>query len=141
VVHLRTGIVLAREGGALPRMALPFKLFAGGPIGGGAFWQPWIHLADEVGLILFALGEARAEGPLNAAAPGAVRNRDLAHAIGKALHRPSLLPAPALAVRAALGGLADDVLASLRVVPRRALTLGYGFGHPEVKEAVADLLG
>ena len=140
VVLLRTGIVLAREGGALPRLALPFRLFAGGPIGRGAFWQPWIHLADEVGLVLFALDTAAAEGPLNACAPEPVRNRELAHALGAALGRPALLPAPALAVRLVAGELADAVLASQRVVPRKALALGYRFRFPELEGALAELL-
>lgn len=141
LVLVRTGIVLARDGGALPRMALPFRLFAGGPLAGGAFWQPWIHLADEVGLLLLALDRAEVEGPLNAAAPGAARNRDLARAIGAALHRPAVLPAPGFAIRAALGELATDVLRSQRVVPRKALAAGYGFQFPEVGPAVRDLLG
>lgn len=140
VVLLRTGVVLARQGGALPRMALPFKLLGGGPLGDGKAWQPWIHLADEVGLVLFALGEPRCEGPLNAAAPGIVRNRDLARALGRTLRRPSLLPAPAAALRLVLGEMAEVVLASQRVVPRRALELGYTFRFPELEPALRDLL-
>lgn len=141
VVHVRTGIVLAREGGALPKLALPFRLFAGGPVGGGAAWQPWIHLADEVGLLRLALEDGRARGPLNAAAPGAATSRDLARALGAALHRPSLLPAPAAALRLALGELAEVVLASQRVVPRKALDLGYRFRFPDLGPALRDLLG
>src|SRR5512146_248293 len=133
VVALRSGIVLARGGGALPRMALPFRLLAGGPLAGGAFWQPWIHLADEIGLILFALDPAAVEGPLNAAAPAPVRYRDLARAIGKALHRPSLLSVPRLALRAALGELSGELLVSQRVVPKKALALGYRFRFAEVE--------
>jgi len=141
VVLLRTGIVLAAEGGALPSMALPFKLFAGGRIGDGAFWQPWIHLDDEVGLVLWALSDERVEGPLNAAGPAPERNRDLAKAIGKALHRPSLLPTPLLAIRLAVGEMADVVTSSQRVIPRKALDLGYRFRFPEAQPALDDLLG
>ncbi len=141
LVLLRTGIVLAREGGALPRMALPFKLFAGGPIGDGAFWQPWIHLDDQVALVRWALDEPRAEGPLNAAAPAPARNRDLARALGAALARPSFLPAPALAIRLALGELAEVVTSSQRVLPRKAEALGFRFQHADVREALRDLLG
>ena len=141
LVLLRTGLVLAREGGALPRMALPFRLFAGGPMGDGAFWQPWIHLADEVGLLLWAVGEPKASGPINATAPAPVRNRDLAKALGRALGRPSLLPVPLLAVRAAVGEVAEVVTASQRVLPARALELGYRFQFPELGAALADLLG
>lgn len=141
VVLLRTGIVLAREGGALPRMARPFRLFAGGPLGDGRAYQPWIHLADEVGLALLALDHPEARGPLNAAAPEPVRNRDLARAIGRALSRPALLPAPAAALRLAVGEMAEVVLASQQVVPRKALALGYRFRFPEVGGAMKDLLG
>jgi uncharacterized protein len=141
VVLLRTGIVLAREGGALPRMARPFRFFVGGPLGSGAAWQPWIHLADEVGLVLFALDDPRVDGPLNAVGPTPARNREVAGAIGWALGRPSVLPAPAFAIRAVLGELATDVLASLRVVPKKALALGYAFRFPTVQAAMDDLLG
>ncbi len=141
VVLLRTGVVLAAEGGALPRMVRPFRLFAGGPLGNGAFWQPWIHLADEVGLVLLALDDAGAQGPLVAAAPAPVRNRDLARAIGAALHRPALLPAPRLAIRLAAGEVADELLASQRCLPRRALALGYRFRFDEAGAAVKQLLG
>jgi uncharacterized protein (TIGR01777 family) len=140
VVALRTGIVLAREGGALPKLAMPFKFMAGGALGDGAFWQPWIHLADEVGLILFALDSASLEGPLNAVAPAPVRNRDLARAIGAVLHRPSLLHAPAFAIRAALGEVAGEIMASQRAVPQKALKLGYRFRFAELEPALRDLL-
>lgn len=140
VVALRTGIVLARDGGALPKLALPFKLMAGGPLGDGAFWQPWIHLADQVGLVLFALDTPALSGPLNACAPAPVRNRDLARAIGAVLGRPSLLPAPAFAIRAAIGEVAGEILASQRAVPAKAQALGYQFRFPELEGALRDLL-
>jgi uncharacterized protein (TIGR01777 family) len=140
VVFLRSGLVLASDGGVLPRLALPFRLFAGGPLGDGAFWQPWIHLADEVGLVLLALDDARAEGPLNAAGPQPVRNRDLARALGRALGRPSLVRTPAVALSLALGELSTAVLASQRVVPRKALAIGYRFRFPEIRGALAELL-
>ncbi len=140
VVLVRTGIVLAREGGALPRLALPFRLFAGGPMGDGAFWQSWIHIDDEVGLLRMALDDGRVEGPLHAVSPSPLRNRDLSAALGSVLHRPHLLPAPAFAVRAALGEMADVVLASQRVVPRKALALGYRFRWPDLVPALGDLL-
>jgi hypothetical protein len=140
VVALRSGIVLARGGGALPRLALPFRLLAGGPLGRGAFWQSWIHLADEVGLILFALDGPAVDGPLVATAPAPVRNRDLARAIGNALHRPALLPAPPLAIRLAVGELASEILSSQRAVPRKALALGYRFRYPEVEGALRELM-
>jgi hypothetical protein len=140
VVLVRTGIVLAAEGGALPRLVLPFKLLAGGPIGDGGFWQSWIHVADQVGILRLALEDARASGPMNATAPDPVRNRDLARALGRVLRRPSLLVAPAFAVRAALGEMAEVILASQRVLPQRALALGYRFRWPSLEPALRDLL-
>jgi uncharacterized protein (TIGR01777 family) len=141
VVHLRTGLVLARDGGALPRLLLPFKLLAGGPLGDGSAWQPWLHLDDEVGLIRLALEDGRVSGPLNAAAPGSVRSRDLARAVGRVLHRPSSFPAPALALRLALGELAELLLSSQRVLPARALELGHAFRYPDLEPALRDLMG
>jgi uncharacterized protein len=141
VVHLRTGIVLAREGGALQQMLLPFRFFAGGPIGKGDFWQSWIHLADEVALIAWALEDARVSGALHATAPAPVRNRDLARAIGAALHRPSALAVPPFALRLALGELADVVTSGQRVVPAKALELGFRFRFPTLEPALEDILG
>ncbi len=140
VVLLRTGIVLAPRGGALEQMRLPFRFFAGGPVGDGAFWQSWIHLADEVGLILFAIGNDAALGPLNATAPVPVRNRDFAKALGRALHRPSALPVPAFVVKAALGEMAEIAVTGQRAMPGKALSLGYEFRFPELDGALADLV-
>jgi uncharacterized protein len=140
VVLVRTGIVLSPDGGALPRLALPFRMFAGGPIGDGGFWQSWIHVDDEVGILRASIENPEARGPVNATAPDPVRNRDLARALGRVLRRPSLLVAPAFAVRAALGEMAEVVLASQRVVPRRALALGYRFRWPALEPALRDLL-
>ncbi len=140
VVILRTGIVLARNGGALPRMLLPFRFFAGGPIGRGEFWQSWIHLADEVAMIAWALESPAAVGPLNATAPNPVRNRELARAIGQTLGRPSALPVPALALKLALGELSEVVAAGQRVLPRRASELGFHFRYPDLEPALRDLL-
>ncbi len=140
VVLVRTGIVLAAGGGALPKLVLPFRAFAGGPIGDGSFWQSWIHLADQVGILRLALENPGAEGPMNATAPDPARNRDLARAIGRVIHRPSLFATPAFAVRAALGEMAEVVLASQRVLPRTALSLGYRFRWPALEPALRDLL-
>ncbi len=140
VVLLRTGIVLARGGGALAQMLLPFRFFAGGPIGSGEFWQSWIHLADEVGLIVWALGSSEVVGPLNATAPAPVRNRELAKAIGRTLHRPSAIPVPRAALKLALGELAEVVTTGQRAVPKKALDLGYRFRFPDLEPALADVL-
>jgi hypothetical protein len=137
---LRTGIVLARGGGALPKMALPFRLFAGGPLGDGRQWVPWIHLADEVGAIRFLLEAEGARGPFNLSAPEPVQNRDLARALGEALHRPSLLPTPSFALHLALGEMAGMVLEGQRAVPRALEGLGYAFRFPALGPALHDLL-
>jgi uncharacterized protein len=140
VVRVRTGIVLSPDGGALPKLVQPFRLLAGGPLGDGRFWQPWIHLADQVGLLRLALDDARCEGPLNASAPEPVRNQDLARALGRVLRRPAFLLAPDAALRLVLGETADVVLASQRVVPAKALALGFRFRFPEIEGALRDLL-
>jgi uncharacterized protein (TIGR01777 family) len=140
VVLVRTGIVLARDGGALPLLARPFRLFAGGRIGDGRAWQPWIHQADELGLLLLALDDDRVRGPLNAVAPGPVRQAELARTLAAVLHRPNLLPVPAGALRLGLGEMAEVLLASQRVVPGQALALGYRFRFPTLEPALRDLL-
>jgi uncharacterized protein len=137
---LRTGVVLSDAGGALPRMALPFRLMAGGPLGGGRQWFPWIHIADEVGAIRFLLEREDARGPFNLTAPRPLTNRDFSRALGKALRRPSLAPAPAFALRLVLGEMADMLLHGQRAVPHRLLEHGYAFRYPEALAALHDLL-
>ncbi|HKI05919.1 MAG TPA: TIGR01777 family oxidoreductase [Thermoanaerobaculia bacterium] len=137
---LRTGIVLSGKGGALPRMALPFRMMAGGPLGGGRQWFPWIHIADEVGAIRFLLEREDARGPFNLTAPRPLTNRDFSSALGKALRRPSLAPAPGFALRAVLGEMADMLLNGQRAVPHRLLELGYVFRYPEALPALRSLL-
>ncbi len=140
VVLLRTGVVLAREGGALPEMAKPFRAFAGGPIGGGTQWMSWIHLADEVRAIRLALDSPALAGPVNSTSPNPVRNEEFAHELGKALHRPSLIKAPAFALRAVFGEMADEVLlGGQQVMPRRLLKAGFQFNFPTLGRALADL--
>ena len=141
VVLVRTGIVLARQGGALPQLARPFRLFAGGPLGDGKAWQPWIHLADQVGLLLLALDDPRASGPFNAVAPVPVRQAELAQTLARVLHRPNLFPVPGVALRLAVGEMAEVLLASQRVVPAKAAALGYRFRFGELEPALRDLLG
>ena len=138
---LRTGIVLSDEGGALPRMALPFRLLAGGPLGSGRQWVPWIHVADEVGAIRFLIERDGADGPFNLTAPTPLTNRDFSRALGRALSRPSFAPAPGFALRFLLGEMADAVLHGQRAVPRRLLELGFVFRYPEAAGALGDLLG
>jgi uncharacterized protein (TIGR01777 family) len=139
-VLLRTGVVLAREGGALQKMLPPFKAFIGGPIGNGKQWLSWIHIDDEVGIILRGL-DSELRGPVNAAAPEAATMKDFSRRLGTALGRPSWLPVPAFALRAALGELASMLTNGQRVVPKAALDIGYVFRFPSLAPALADLLG
>jgi uncharacterized protein (TIGR01777 family) len=139
VVMLRTGIVLARDGGALPELARPVKLYAGGPIGGGRQWMPWIHLDDEVGIILFALDHDEVSGALNGTAPDVVRQRDFVSTLARALGRPSSLPTPAIALRLAMGEMSILALEGQRAVPRATLAAGYEFTFPEVDLALFDV--
>lgn len=140
VVLLRTGVVLG-DGGALAKMLPPFKAFAGGPIGSGEQWMSWIHCDDLVALYVFAIQNANAAGPINGTAPNPVTMKEFAKALGRALHRPSFLPAPAPAVRLLLGEMATVVLDGQRVLPRRALALGFTFRFPEVEPALRDVTG
>jgi len=141
VVVMRTGLVLDREGGALPRMLLPFRLFAGGPLGSGCQYISWIHLDDWVALATAATDEAAIRGTVNATAPNPVTNREFARTVGAVLGRPSWMPAPAIALRAALGELADALLlAGQRVVPERALALGFRFRYADLRPALESVL-
>ncbi|HEV3116655.1 MAG TPA: TIGR01777 family oxidoreductase [Gemmataceae bacterium] len=139
VVTTRTGVVLDRDGGALRQMLTPFKLFVGGPIGSGKQWMSWIHHADMTGLLLFALDNAQVSGPMNATAPNPVTNKEFARALGRALHRPSFLPTPKFALRLALGKVAKVITTGQRVIPKKALSLGYQFQFPTLDAALADL--
>ena len=138
---LRTGIVLSKEGGALPKMALPFRLLAGGPLGGGRQWVPWIHIVDEGGAIRFLIEREDADGPFNLAAPAPLTNRDFSHALGRAMARPSFAPAPGFALRLLLGEMADALLHGQRAVPQRLLDLGYVFRYSVAAGALRNLLG
>ena len=139
VVRMRTGVVLG-PGGALDRMTTPFKLFVGGKVGRGTQWFSWIHQDDVIAAYLAAIDDDRYQGPINLVAPDAARASDLARAVGKALHRPSWLPVPGFAVRAAVGELADYLLAGRKVVPRALERLGFAFAHPHLEEAVSSAL-
>jgi uncharacterized protein (TIGR01777 family) len=140
VVTVRTGLVLARDGGALAKMLPVFKLGLGGQFANGRQYMPWIHVDDEVGVILAALDGADWEGPINASAPEPVTNREFIKALGRALHRPAVLPVPGFAVRAAMGSAAEIVTTGVRMVPARALVLGYRFRYPQLDEALAAAL-
>ena len=140
VVLLRTGVALARDGGALAQMAMPFRFFAGGPLGSGRQYISWIHREDWVAMVEWALHDAAVVGPLNLTAPHPVRNADFARTLGRVLHRPSLLPAPAFALRLALGEMADEaLLGGQRVLPAAALANGFTFRHPHLEGALRSI--
>jgi uncharacterized protein (TIGR01777 family) len=140
VVMLRFGIILAAHGGALPRMALPFKLGAGGRLGSGRQWMSWLTLAEAVGIIRFALVNSGLSGPTNAVTPNPVQNSDFTDVLAKTLHRPALFPAPAFALRLALGEMADALLlVSQRVKPSKLERAGYHFAQPDLPAALAEV--
>jgi hypothetical protein len=141
LVLVRTGQVLAPDGGLLGELLTPFKLGVGGPIAGGDQYLSWIHIEDEVGILLWALDNGQVSGVVNATAPEPATNREFAKALGRALGRPALVPVPGFALDLKFGREFGKVLrGGQRVVPRRALDLGYQFKHPELDEALRSLL-
>lgn len=140
VVLLRTGLVLARDGGMLKRLMPPFKLGLGGPLGDGRQWMPWVHLADQIALIDFLMHQQQATGPYNACAPQPVRNADFARALGRALHRPAILPAPAFVLRVVLGELSGLLLGGQRALPVRLEEAGFAFRFTDLDAALEDIL-
>jgi uncharacterized protein (TIGR01777 family) len=136
VVVIRTGIVLARSGGALPQMARPFTFFVGGPLGSGRQYVPWIHLDDWVSMIEWAIATSAVGEPLNVTAPNPVTNAEMSRALGAALGRPAFLPAPAFPLRLALGEMSSALLEGQRVVPARAAALGFEFRYTTIDDAL-----
>ena len=133
-------MALERDGGALPQMLPPFKFGVGGPVGSGRQYWPWIHRADWIDLVRWAIRTDAVAGPLNATAPEPVRNAEFARALGRALHRPSFMPAPAFALRLMLGEMADALLLSgQRAVPAIAKTLGFSFKYQRLDDALAAI--
>jgi uncharacterized protein (TIGR01777 family) len=141
VVLVRTGLVLATDGGMLKRMLPAFRLCLGGRLGDGRQWMPWIHLTDQIEAMDFLLQHGDARGPYNACAPSPVRNAEFARTLGQALSRPAILPAPAFALRAGLGEMAELLLGGQRAVPSRLLEAGFTFRFTHLDVALADLLG
>jgi hypothetical protein len=140
-VILRTGLVLTKHGGLVKQLLLPFKLGVGGPLGSGEQFMSWIHIDDEVGIILWALDNDEVTGVVNATAPNPVTNREFSKSLGRAVNRPAVIPAPKLAVAALRGReLADIVYGGARVMPRRALDLGYEFRFTEIDPALEAAL-
>ena len=137
-VLLRTGVVLdPSTKGTLAKLALPFRLFAGGPIGIKDSWRSWVHIEDEVGLIIYALRNPSLSGPLNVTSPNPVTAAGLSAALGKAMHRPDWLPVPEWAVRVGLGEAAEIITRGKRILPQKAIAAGYTFHYPTIDSALA----
>lgn len=137
---IRTSAVLSDRGGILPLMALPFKLFVGGPVGSGRQYVPWIHIADQVAAIRFSMDTEKATGPFNLSAPNPLTNAEFSRALARVLGRPALMRAPGSVLRLLLGEMASLLLEGQRAVPQRLLDLGFSFRFPEAEAALRDLL-
>ncbi len=139
VAMVRIATVLGSDGGALPQMLSPFRWGLGGPFGNGKQWMSWIHVDDLVRLLLFA-ADSKLDGPLNGAAPDPVTNKQFARSLGRALHRPALLPVPRFALNMALGEMSDFLFDSLRVLPTAVEAAGFRFDHPLLADALTQLV-
>ena len=140
VATARTGVVLSPTGGALDKMLPFFRLGLGGPVAGGGQYVPWIHLDDVAGALVHCLENPGASGPLNLTSPNPETNRELSRALGRALHRPAVLPVPGVALRVLYGEMSEIVTTGQRAVPARLLSLGYRFRQPELDPALRDIL-
>ena len=140
IVMLRIAFVVGGKGSALGKMTLPFKMFAGGPIGTGKQWFPWVHVSDVTGIARYALTAEHLHGPVNAVAPEPVRMKEFCSALGRAMGRPSWAPVPGFAVRLILGELADMILGGQKVVPSALRKAGYVFRYPGLGNALDDAL-
>lgn len=142
VVKLRIGMVLGKDGGALGKMLLPFKIGMGGVIGSGNQYWSWISIYDLIGIILYAIQNKKLNGPINAITPKPVTNREFTKTLGKVLGRPTIFPLPAFVARGIMGEMArETMLASTRVVPEKLTAAGYTFSYPELENALTHILG
>jgi uncharacterized protein len=141
VVLIRTGLVLEKSGGVLPPMMRPFRFFAGGPIGSGRQYMPWVHRLDWIEMVRWLVETPAVKGAVNISAPHPVTNAEFARALGRALHRPALVPAPRFALKIALGEMADAVVSGQRAFPKRAQAAGYHFRYPEIDIAFRGIFG
>ena len=141
VVITRFGIVMGEKGGALSQMIPLFRKYMGGPIGSGKQWFSWVHIKDLVEAFAFLLKHPEISGPVNLCSPNPVRNKDLAKALGKALHRPSFVPAPGFMVKLVLGEFGSVILEGQRVIPKRLLDSGFVFEYPTIEKALQSIVG
>jgi len=139
VVNLRFGLVLGRDGGAFPKMAMPFRFGAGGQLGSGEAWMPWVHVEDVANLIVFALNHDLLRGPVNVTSPNPVTNAEFTGTLAGVLHRPAFFTVPAFALKLVLGEMSEAVLASTRAIPAAAQATGFKFTYPELRPALANL--
>jgi len=137
---IRSGVVLSMEGGAFALLALPYRLFVGGPLGTGDQWLPWIHMEDEIRAIHFLMERETAEGPFNLSAPNPLTNAEFGRVLARVLGRPAFFRVPAVAVRLALGEMSTVVLHGQRAIPKRLMDLGFRFHFPDAESALRDLL-
>ncbi len=140
VAIMRFGVVLGKEGGAIATMKTPFKLGMGGAIGSGKQWFPWIHIDDLVSAILFLMDGSDLSGIFNMTAPGRVRQKEFAKALGKAVNRPTFIPTPALVMRSLLGEFGETLLMGQNVVPKALLERGFTYRYPQLTEALQEIL-
>ena len=140
-VVIRTGVVLGRAGGALAKLAQPFRFFLGGPLGSGDQWFSWISLDDEMAAIRFLMEHESLRGAFNLTAPQPVTMKEFCKTLGKVMHRPAWMRVPAFALRLALGKMADEMLLSgQRVLPKRLLEAGFEFRYPQVEKALSAIM-
>jgi len=140
VVVTRFGIVLGQNGGALAQMIPQFKNFVGGPLGSGRQWFSWVHMQDLTDAFIFLLAHPEISGPVNLCSPRPVRNSEFAEALGRALHRPSFIPAPGFMIELMLGEFGSVLLKGQRVIPERLINAGFQFQHPDIEEALQSLI-
>ena len=140
LINIRTGVVLSKEGGALKKILLPFKLFVGGPLGTGKQWFPWIHIMDEIKAILFIIDNKKINGSVNLVAPDHITMNEFAKALGKVLSRPSLFKVPKLILRIVIGKAAENIVASQKAVPTKLLDNAFTFNFKTIEEALYDIL-
>jgi len=140
-VCMRTGIVLSTQGGALGQMLPPFKLGLGGPLGSGKQWMPWIHIDDIVGAFRYVMANDDLVGAVNGTSPNPATNADFTKALGRALHRPAVLPVPAFGLELLFGEMAQILLEGQRALPKKLLFTGYEFKYPDLSGALEDVIG
>ena len=141
VAAMRFGVVLGKNGGALAKMIPAFKSFAGGPLGSGLQWFPWIHMDDLIAAIIFIFENPNLKGPVNFCSPNPVRNREFAGALGRALRKPSVLRTPAFMIRLIMGEMGKSLMSSQRAIPDKLLKQGFTFQYPDINQALSNLIG